>query len=222
MRSSPVWGFIALIAVAIVVAGLASKVHPNRGSLPPAEQAAEDDRKQREEAQKQADAKKAGLMTFAQAKEGAVKVAMEIEGKGSVVMELYPKAAPQTVAHFVDLCKKHFYDGLKFHRVEPGFVIQGGDPESKDASVAEFETKQIGTHGSGQTVPLEAKLPHTQYSVGLARSSAPDSGDSQFYINLKDNNELDGNYCVFGMVTQGQEVAAKVEKGDVIKSITLP
>jgi cyclophilin family peptidyl-prolyl cis-trans isomerase len=222
MRSSPVWGFIALIAVAIFVAGIASKVHPNRGSLPPDEQAREDDRQQQEAAQKQAAAQKSNMMTFDQAKEGATKAAMEVEGKGTIIMELYPKAAPKTVAHFMDLCKSHFYDGLKFHRVEPGFVIQGGDPESKDASVAEFESKKIGTHGSGQTVPLEAKLPHTQYSVGLARSDALDSGDSQFYINLKDNNELDGKYCVFGMVTQGQDIAAKVQKGDVIKSITLP
>lgn len=221
MRSSPVWGFIALIAIAIVVSGLASRVHPNTGSLPPDEQAREDDRKQQETAKKQAEAQKSTLMTFDQAKEGAVKATMEIEGKGTVVMELYPKAAPKTVAHFVDLCKKHFYDGLKFHRVEPGFVIQGGDPMSKDASVAEFDSKQIGTHGSGENVPLEARLPHTHYSVGLARSNAPDSGDSQFYINLKDNNDLDGRYCVFGMVTQGQDVPAKVEKGDIIKSITV-
>ena len=221
MRSSPLWGFIALIAVAIVVAGIASKVHPNSGSLPPDEQAQEEERKQQETAQKQAETQKASMITFDQAKEGAIKVAMEVEGKGTVLMELYPKAAPKTVAHFVDLCKRNFYDGLKFHRVEPGFVIQGGDPQSKDASVEEFQSKQIGTHGSGQTVPLEARLPHTQYSVGLARSSALDSGDSQFYINLKDNNELDGKYCVFGMVTQGQDIAAKVQKGDVIKSFKL-
>ena len=160
-------------------------------------------------------------MTFEAAKQGAVKATLEVEGKGTIVMELYPKAAPQTVAHFVELCKQHFYDGLKFHRVEPNFVIQGGDPESKNTSVEEFESKGIGSHGSGKMVPLEAALPHKQYSVGLARSSDPNSGDSQFYINLNDNASLDGQYCVFGMVVQGQDVPAKVEKGDVIKSITV-
>ena len=228
MRSSPLWAFIALIGLAIVVAGVSSRVHPNRGDLPPAEQQQAEDQKQQEDAQKQADAAKASqatakakMMTFDQAKTGAIRATMEIEGRGTVVMELYPKAAPQTVAHFVDLCKRHFYDGLKWHRVEPGFVIQGGDPESKNLSAAEFDSKHIGSHGSGKTVPLEANLPHKQYSVGLARSQAPDSGDSQFYINLKDNASLDGGYCVFGMVVQGQDVPDKVQKGDVIKSIVV-
>ena len=228
MRSSPLWAFVALIALAIVVAGVSSKVHPNRGDVPPAEQQQEEQQKQQENAQKQADTAKATqaanvskMMTFDQVKAGARRATMEIEGRGTVVMELYPKAAPLTVAHFIDLCNRHFYDGLKWHRVEPGFVIQGGDPASKTASVAEFESKQIGTHGSGKTVPLEATLPHKQYSVGLARSQSPDSGDSQFYINLKDNPTLDGGYCVFGMVVQGQDVPGKVQKGDVIKSITV-
>lgn len=225
MRNGPLWAFVALIAAAIAVAAMSSRVHPNRGDLPPAEKEQEDAQKQQEAAQKQAETARASsvakMMTFDQAKVDAIRATLEIEGRGTVVMELYPKAAPQTVAHFVDLCKQHFYDGLKIHRVEPGFVIQGGDPESKNASVEEFESKGIGSHGSGKTVPLEATLPHKQYSIGLARSSDPGSGDSQFYINLKDNPPLDGQYCVFGMVVQGQDVPGKVEKGDVIKSIVV-
>ena len=221
MRFGPFWGFIILIGVAIVVAGIGSKYHPNRGDLPPAEQQEEENQKKMDDAKKQLATTKASMVTFDKVKAGAIKATMEMEGKGTVVMELYPTAAPKTVAHFVELCKKHFYDGLKFHRVEPGFVVQGGDPESKNAGVAEFESKHIGTHGSGHPVPLEVKLPHAQYSVGLARSDNPNSGDSQFYINLKDNPSLDGQYCVFGMVVQGQDIAAKIQKGDVIKSITV-
>lgn len=165
-------------------------------------------------------------MTFEQVKDGAVQVTMKVEGRGTVVMELYPKAAPQTVAHFTDLCKQNFYNGIKFHRLERApapqlSVLQVGDPESKNVSVEEFEAQGIGSHGSGKTVPLEAHLSHKKYSVGLARSQAPDSGDSQFYINLEDNSSIDGQYCVFGMVVQGQDVVDKIQKGDVIQSLTV-
>ena len=242
MRSiSPLWGFVALILSAVILTSLISKKHTNNGAIPPAEQARIDEQKQIDDANKYnathkisdgKDAKKTtpsatpegapdtSAMTFDQVKDGAVKVTMNVKGKGDIVMELYPKAAPKTVAHFVELVKQNFYSGIKFHRLEPGFVIQGGDPESKDANVEEFEAKGIGTHGSGKMVPLEAHLLHKKYSVGLARSSALDSGDSQFYINLNDNASLDGQYCVFGMVTQGQDVVDKLEKGDVISTLT--
>lgn len=230
MRFGPLWGFVILIGAAILVAGIGSNFHPNRGDTPPVEKQQEEDQQKADEAKKAADATKASMLTFDQAKEGAVKVAMEIEGKGTIAMELYPKAAPKTVAHFTDLCKKHFYDGLKFHRVVPNFVIQVGDPNSKGLDGSKMRdmtneavstTFKLGGGGSGEKVPLEAKLSHKKYSVGLARSDAPDSGDSQFYINLQDNLSLDGNYCVFGMVLHGQDVAAKIQKGDVIKSLTL-
>jgi len=221
MRFSPLWGFVILIGVAIAISAIGSKVHRNQGDVPPAEQAQLDAEKEQEAARKKMEDAKAAMMTFDQVKEGAIRATMEIENRGTVVMEFYPKAAPKTVEHVTDLIKSHFYDGLKFHRVEPDFVIQGGDPLSKNLGVAEFDSKQIGSHGSGKNVPLEVHLPHKKYSIGLARSTAPDSGDSQFYINLKDNGPLDGNYCVFGMVIQGQDVPAKVQRGDVIKSITL-
>lgn len=253
MRSiSPMWGFVGLILAAVLVSSLVSSKHTNTGALPPAEQAKIDEQKQIEEANKYNAAHKntpadkgapankttsadnptpptatdSTPMTFAQVKEGAVKVTMKVEGKGTVVMELYPKAAPKTVAHFIELCRSNFYAGIKFHRLErkPASkisVLQGGDPESKTANVDEFEAKGIGSHGSGTTtVPLEARLPHTKYSVGQARFQAPDSGDCQFYINLDDNTALDRQYCVFGMVVEGQDVVDKIEKGDVITSLT--
>ena len=242
MRSiSPLLGIVGLILAAILLTAVVSSRHPNRGALPPADQARVDEEKEQEEARKQQSTSKTPPtdpkmgkptlspatppsdttpMTFEQVKAGAQKATLEVEGRGKIVMELYPKAAPQTVAHFLDLCSQHFYDGIKFHRLEPGFVVQGGDPESKNASVEEFDAKGIGSHDSGKTVPLEAHLLHKKYSIGLARSQSPDSGDCQFYFNLNDNPALDGKYCVFGMVVEGQDVVDKIQKGDVIKSLT--
>ena len=245
MRSiNPLWGFVALILVAVLLSAVVSKKHPNNGALPPAEQAQLDDEKKMEEMKKAQAASKAASagktdtpasttppkpvdnssMTFEQVKESAVKVTMQVKDRGTVVMELYPKAAPATVKHFIELCRKQFYDGIKFHRLERDpagiSVLQGGDPESKNLGPEEFAAQNIGSHGSNTTtVPLEAHLSHKKYSVGLARSQAPDSGDSQFYINLEDNSKIDGQYCVFGMVVQGQDVVDKIEKGDVITSL---
>jgi cyclophilin family peptidyl-prolyl cis-trans isomerase len=162
------------------------------------------------------------LKAFDKVKEGAIRAELEIENRGKMVLELYPKAAPKTVEHVVSLIKQGFYDGIKFHRVEPGFVVQGGDPQSKNLSPEEFSANQVGSHGSGKNVPLEATLPHLPNSVGLARAQDPNSGDSQFYINLKDNGDaLDGGYCVFGMVVEGADIAPKIEVGDKIKSFKL-
>lgn len=146
------------------------------------------------------------------------KVMMVVAKRGTLVMELYPDAAPKTVAHILALVNKKFYDGTKIHRVEPGFVVQWGDPESKSATPAEFGAKGIGSHGSGQNVPLEAKLLHEKDTLGLARSQDPNSGDSQMYINFKANHQLDGGYCVFGKVIKGAELASQLQVGDVITS----
>lgn len=161
-----------------------------------------------------------GLTSAAPQENGAnPRVDMVIAHRGTVVMELYPRDAPKTVAHFLNLVKKHFYDGIKVHRYVPGFVVQMGDPGTKGLDPAQFDEHAIGTHGSGTTVPLEAKLPHDLYTVGLARSSDPNSGDSQFYINLKANHQLDGSYTVFGKVVKGQNVADALRVGDVITSM---
>src|SRR5581483_10839430 len=141
--------------------------------------------------------------------------------RGAMTLELYPKAAPKTVEHIVALAKKGFYDGIKFHRVVPGFVIQAGDPESKEIGPEAFESHQVGTHGSGATVPLEANLSNLQDSLGLARSQDPNSGDSQFYINLADNTPLDGQYCVFGRIVRGADIAPKVRVGDRITRLRI-
>lgn len=159
--------------------------------------------------------------------EGAIKAEMEIENLGKLEMEFYPKAAPKTVAHIVDLINKDFYKGIRFHRVIGEFVAQVGDPKSKTTKKEEYTGKNsdevgqvmgLGGNGSGTKVPLEKKLPHLVNSIGLARSVEPDSGDSQFYFNLVDNARLDRDYCVFGKVTKGAELLAKITLGDAITS----
>jgi cyclophilin family peptidyl-prolyl cis-trans isomerase len=132
--------------------------------------------------------------------------------RGTIKVKLYPEEAPKTVENFIKLIKKNFYDGLKFHRVEPGFVIQGGDPNGD------------GTGGPGYSIPDEknTKLKHNRGAVAMAKSSAPNSAGSQFYIVIsKPAPHLDGGYTVFGQVIAGQEVAEKIGIGDKIKKVTI-
>ncbi len=136
--------------------------------------------------------------------------------KGDIKVSLEAEKAPWSVNNFVFLAKSGFYDGLTFHRVEPGFVIQGGDP------------KGDGTGGPGYTVKSEALngLKHTKGALAWARlgdAANPDrrSSGSQFYITLAPTPFLDNAYTVFGQTIAGQEVAEKIQKGDIIKKITI-
>jgi peptidyl-prolyl cis-trans isomerase B (cyclophilin B) len=125
---------------------------------------------------------------------------------GSITLKFFPEAAPGHVKNFVDLAKKGFYDGTTFHRVIPGFMIQGGDPISKDPNA-----RGVGTGGPGYTIKAEFNnKPHKRGILSMARSANPDSAGSQFFICVKDSNFLDGQYTVFGEVTEGMEVADKI------------
>ena len=229
---------LALIALLLVAFGIVALTGSRRADLPPAEKEAQEERAKNEAQAKEAEAQKQKAQTIAAApdrqnafdavKTGAVRAKLEFEGHPAMTIEMYPQAAPQTVAHITDLIKQHFYDGILVHRVEPGFVVQVGDPESKKVKPGDLKTAEdsqrlhLGVAGSGKTVPLEAKLPHLQYSLGLARSQAEDSGDSQFYLNLADNGgTLDGKYCVFGRIIDGQKVAEEIKIGDRIKSFSM-
>jgi len=122
---------------------------------------------------------------------------------GDIVVELDPEDAPQTVANFTRLVKQGFYDSLTFHRVVPGFVIQGGDPNSRDDNPF-----NDGDGGPGYTLPAEIKAPHVKGAVAMARKGDavnPEraSSGSQFYIALRDLPNLDGGYTVFGQVVSG-------------------
>jgi len=132
--------------------------------------------------------------------------------KGNIVFEMYPDVAPKTVARITELIQKGFYNGLTFHRVVPGFEIQGGDPKGN------------GTGGSGVNLPAEFnKMKHVTGTVAMARASDPNSADSQFYICLDSQPSLDGNYTVFGQVTDkpSLEVIQKIRVGDVMKKVTV-
>lgn len=136
--------------------------------------------------------------------------------KGDMVLELWPEVAPQHVNAFVFLAREGFYDGLKFHRVEQGFVIQGGDPLG------------TGTGGPGFNIPAEFNsdkpVPHRAGTLAMARSGDPNSGGSQFYVVLEDGpgpSSLDGQYTVFGHVVQGMDVVRQIQVGDVMTSVTI-
>jgi cyclophilin family peptidyl-prolyl cis-trans isomerase len=133
--------------------------------------------------------------------------------KGTIVAALYPKDAPTTVNNFVFLARDGFYDSLKFHRVVAGFVIQGGDPSGD------------GTGGPGYDIPPEIKSLHSKGALAMARKGGPaqttPSSGSQFYITLEAQPSLDGQYTVFGQVTQGMDVVQKIAVGDVIQSVTV-
>ena len=154
---------------------------------------------------------------------------MTVEGRGKVVMEFYPEEAPKLCEHLLEIIGKKFYDGMLIHRKVPNFVIQAGDPASKKVTVKWAKknpgemggTKTLGDGGSGKSVPFEINnLTHEKYSVGMAlESPMDDSGDSQFFINLKDNFRLNGMYVVFAKVIKGQDIVDKIERGDRIKSI---
>lgn len=135
---------------------------------------------------------------------------------GPIVAELWPEVAPETVNSFVFLAREGFFDDLTFHRVVPGFVIQGGDPEGR------------GSGGPGYSIPAEFNaadpVPHRIGTLAMARSSDPDSAGSQFYIVLEDSpnaSGLDGEYTVFGHVIEGMDAVGAVAVGDVMSSVTI-
>lgn len=152
---------------------------------------------------------------------------MRLQSGETVKIELYPQEAPETVKNFMSLAGKGFYDGLTFHRIVPGFVVQGGDPKGN------------GTGGPGYTIKGEFMqngvrntIMHTRGVVSMARSSNPDSAGSQFFIVLSDAPFLNGEYAAFGRVVEGMDAidrmsAAKTDSADaplqkqIIKSIRI-
>ena len=126
---------------------------------------------------------------------------------GDIEIEFFADAATKTVENFVKLAKSGFYDGLAFHRIVRGFVIQGGDPNTKSAA----NRSKWGTGGPGWTVKAEFnKNKHSRGALSMARSQDPNSAGSQFFIVLKDSNFLDGQYTVFGRVTAGMDAVDKI------------
>ena len=145
-------------------------------------------------------------------------VTMNIKDYGTIKIELYPKYAPNTVANFVNLVEEGFYNGNTFHRLVPGFVLQGGDPEGN------------GTGGPGYSIKGEFKengytkntLKHTAGIISMARSMSPDSAGSQFFIVLADSQmvsaSLDNKYAGFGKVIEGLEIIKKIEDNEKVEN----
>ncbi len=125
---------------------------------------------------------------------------------GEIDIRFFPDVAPNHVKNFIDLAQKGFYDGTKFHRVIPGFMVQGGDPNTKTA-----DTSSWGVGGSGKNVSAEfSPISHKRGIVSMARAQDPNSASSQFFIVVKDSTFLDRQYTVFGQVTKGMDVADKI------------
>lgn len=132
-------------------------------------------------------------------------VTMTMENGGEVVMELYPDVAPKTVENFVKLASDGFYNGLTFHRVIPGFMIQGGDPDGNGTGGPDHSVE-----GEFSNNGFENDLSHERGVVSMARSQDPDSAGSQFFIVVEDSTFLDGDYAAFGKVTEGMDVVDEI------------
>jgi peptidyl-prolyl cis-trans isomerase B (cyclophilin B) len=167
-------------------------------------------------------------------------VALIKTNKGDIKVELFGKEAPIHVGNFVELAEKGFYDKVKFHRYEPGFVVQGGDPQTKDYSAEDVaslvERQNAGQYGAGEPAfgtggpgyfikgefdPAANPKKHVVGALGMARSQSPDSAGSQFYFALQPLPQLDGSYTVFGVVTEGLDVMNELRIGDSITSIEI-
>ncbi|MBS1709494.1 MAG: peptidylprolyl isomerase [Armatimonadetes bacterium] len=156
------------------------------------------------------------------------KVEFKIQDRGSFTMELFADQAPKTVAHFVEITEKGFFDGILLHRRVENFVLQSGDSKSRgwfpeDAAARPglmSATENLGDGGSGRTIQFEKGAGHhARGTVGMALESPGDnSGDSQWFINLNENTRLDGKYCVFGKIVKGMDVVDKAKRGDLVLS----
>lgn len=140
-------------------------------------------------------------------------VAMYIENYGSVVVELYPDVAPNTVNNFISLVKSGFYDNNTFHRLVPGFVLQGGDPDGTGTGGPGYSIKGEFTNNG-----FENNLKHTKGVISMARSNDKDSAGSQFFIMLGTSTYLDGDYAAFGKVIAGMDNVERIEKEEVVSN----
>ncbi len=140
--------------------------------------------------------------------------------KGTIEIETYPIEAPKTVEHIVALVQRRFYNGLRVHRVVPGFVVQFGDPQTRNMT----RRATWGSGGSGRPIGVSEVSPRRRHQLGavaVAHPGDPTLADSQIYISFAPQPELDPDYTVFGQVISGMDVAQQLEETDVIKSISV-
>ncbi|KRG16359.1 peptidylprolyl isomerase [Lederbergia galactosidilytica] len=132
-------------------------------------------------------------------------VTIEMEGGGTIKVELEPNVAPNTVANFVSLVEDQYYDGLTFHRVIPSFMVQGGDPDGNGTGGPGYSIA-----GEFSTNDFENNIKHERGVISMARSQDPNSAGSQFFIMVADVSQLDGDYAAFGKVTEGMDVVDQI------------
>ena len=158
-------------------------------------------------------------------------IAVIVTSEGTIRVQLHGADAPIHVGNFVELAQKGFYDGLKFHRYEPGFVIQGGCPNTRNMTCEEVarggggRDGRPGTGGPGYSIKGEwmtnPNNSHEDGTLAMARSQNPDSAGSQFYFCLGPQHFLDSGYTVFGATIEGLDVVKSLRRGDVINSIRI-
>src|SRR5476649_2196990 len=138
--------------------------------------------------------------------------------KGAFAFETYPNEAPKTIAHVVQLVRQGFYDGQRFHRALAGFVVQWGDPRSRDmGKEADWGRGEAASSGTPVGVSeVSKKRTHMKGAVAMAHPGDPSKADSQIYVTLTDRPDLDGRYTVFGHVIAGAEVPSRIQRGDLI------
>ena len=158
----------------------------------------------------------------ASAQAGAGPVIVVETSKGTFSFETYPNEAPKTVAHIVELVRKGFYDGQRFHRAVQEFLIQWGDPRSRDTSRrADWGKGDAGSSGHPiGAAEVTKKRMHTRGAVAVASPTGhPQLADSQMYVTLARRADLDGHYTVFGRVIAGEDVPGRIEVGDLIRKM---
>ena len=148
-------------------------------------------------------------------------IVLETE-KGVIEFETYPDEAPKTVARVIELVKKGFYNGHRFHRAEPNFLIQVGDPQSRNVAMQEWWGRGTGTGKPIGVAEISKKRRHVRGAVAMAHpGSDPRAADSQFYILLNAKPELDGKYTVFGKVISGLPVVDKIRRSDILRKASV-
>jgi peptidylprolyl isomerase len=155
------------------------------------------------------------------AKAGPAPVIVLDTAKGAIEIQTFPEDAPKTVEHIVALVKKNFYNGMRFHRAEENFLVQVGDPQSRDMSREAWWGRGPGSGSPIGVAEISKKRRHGPGTVAMAHVGDPKLADSQFYIIIQPRPGLDGKYTIFGQVTSGMDVVKKLKKADILKKASL-
>jgi len=157
----------------------------------------------------------------APAKAGPAPVIVLETAKGTIEIETFPEDAPKTVEHIVGLVKKNFYNGMRFHRAEENFLVQVGDPQSRDMSREAWWGRGPGSGNPIGVSEITKKRRHAPGTVAMAHVGDPKLADSQFYIIIQPRPGLDGKYTIFGRVTAGMDVVKSLKRADILKKASV-